>query len=185
MSNIIGKMCKILSMKKLWTMPHHPQMNGPPLFDVWGQAKASSQFYFPTFRSAEVPRWGASAKHVNEHVATVRDCLRATHQKAQTQSTAEAQRQKWYYDWKIGAIGFKPGDLILVKADTFQGKRKIKDRWEDKLHEVVHQITTDIPLYEVKDQHRCSHVLHHNQLLLIASEAGIYWRWVKIPSDVK
>ena len=28
MSNIIGEMCKILSMKKLQTMPYHPQMNG-------------------------------------------------------------------------------------------------------------------------------------------------------------
>ena len=50
------------------------------------------------------------------------------------------------------AIGLKPGDLVLVKADAFQGKRKIKDRWEDKPHEVVHQIVTDIPSYEVKDQ---------------------------------
>ena len=33
---------------------------------------------------------------------------------------AEAQRQKWYYDWKIGTVGLKPGDLILVKADAFQ-----------------------------------------------------------------
>ena len=28
MSIIIGKMCKLLSMKKLQTMPYHPQMNG-------------------------------------------------------------------------------------------------------------------------------------------------------------
>ena len=86
---------------------------------------------------------------------------------------AEAQRQKWYYNWKIGPIGLKPGGLILIKADTFQGKRKIKDRWEDKPDEVVCQIATDIPLYKVKDQHKHSHILHCNQLLLIASEAGI------------
>ena len=34
----------------------------------------------------------------------------------------------------------KPGDLVLVKADAFKGRRKIKDRWEDKACEVVHQI---------------------------------------------
>ena len=28
MSSIIGKMCKLLSMKKLQTMPYHPQVNG-------------------------------------------------------------------------------------------------------------------------------------------------------------
>ena len=37
-------------------------------------------------------------------------------------------------------MDLKPGDLVLVKADAFQGKRKIKDKWEDKPHKVVHQI---------------------------------------------
>ena len=59
------------------------------------------------------------------------------------------------------------------KVDDFQGKRKIKDRWEDKPHEVVHQIMTDIPSYEMMDQYGNSCVLHCNQLLLIALEAGI------------
>ena len=86
---------------------------------------------------------------------------------------AEAQRQKWYYNWKIGTVGLKPGNLVLVKADAFQGKRKIKDRWEDKPHEVVHQIMTDDPSYKVKDQSGSSCILHHNQLLLVASEAGV------------
>ena len=67
----------------------------------------------------------------------------------------------------------KPGNLILVKADAFQGKRKIIDRWDDKPHEVVYQITTDVPLYTVKDQQENSCVLHHHWLLLIVSEAGI------------
>ena len=30
----------------------------------------------------------------------------------------EAHCQKWYYDWKIGTVGLKPGNLVLVKADT-------------------------------------------------------------------
>ena len=80
---------------------------------------------------------------------------------------AEAQRQK------IDVIGLKPGNLVLVKADAFQGKRKIMDRWEDKPREVGHQIMTDITSYEVKDQQGNSCILHHNWLLLIVSEAGI------------
>ena len=28
MSSVIDEMCKILGMKKLWTMPYHPQTNG-------------------------------------------------------------------------------------------------------------------------------------------------------------
>ena len=41
---------------------------------------------------------------------------------------AEARRQKWYYHQKIGVVNLKPGDLVLVKADAFKGKRKIMDR---------------------------------------------------------
>ena len=59
-------------------------------------------------------------------------------------------------------MDLKPGDLVLVKAGAFQGKSKIKDRWEDKSHEVVHQIMTDVPLYKVTDQCGQSHVLNCN-----------------------
>ena len=51
---------------------------------------------------------------------------------------AEARRQKWYYDQKTGAMNLKPGDLVVVKADAFKGKRKIRDRWEEETCEVVH-----------------------------------------------
>ena len=71
---------------------------------------------------------GTSAKCVDEYVATVHDQLKATLQEAQVQSMAEAQQQKWYYDQKIGAVDLKPGDLVLVNANAFQGMRKIKDR---------------------------------------------------------
>ena len=60
---------------------------------------------------------------------------------------AEAQQQRWYYDWKIDTVDLKPGILVLLKADAFKGKRMIKDRWEDGTCEVMHHITTDIPSY--------------------------------------
>ena len=90
-------------------------------------------------------------------------------------------------------MDLKPGDLVLVQADAFQGKRKIKDTWEDKPHRVVHQIVTDIPSYEVTDKHRQSCILHCNRLLLIASEAGFLlcmgvhwvWHWCTSPTPVK
>ena len=130
-------------------------------------------FYFPTFRSAEAPMREASAKHVDEYVASVWDQLRTTLQETQAQSMAEARRQKRYYDKKIGAVNLKPGNLVLVKADAFKGKRKIRDRWEEETCEVVHQIMTDVPSYKVMDQCRWSCILHWNWLLLVASEVGI------------
>ena len=81
--------------------------------------------------------------------------------------------KKQYYDRKIGAVNLKPGDLVLVKADTFMGKRKIKDRWEEDTWEAVGQNMTDVPSYKVTNQQGKSCVLHQNWLLLIASEVGI------------
>ena len=52
-------------------------------------------YYFPTFRSAEIPMRGASAKCLDEYVAIVSDQLRAALWEVQAQSTAEAQWQKW------------------------------------------------------------------------------------------
>ena len=115
----------------------------------------------------------ASARSVDVYVASVKDRFRSTLQEAQAQSTVEAWQQKQYYNRKMGAVNLKPGDMVLVKDDTWKGKRKIKDRWEEETWEVVHQITADIPSYEVTNQHRWSQVLHQNWLLLVASEVGI------------
>ena len=115
----------------------------------------------------------ASAKSVDMYIASVRDRLRSTLQLVQAQPTMEACWQKWYYDRKIGTVNLKPGDLVLVKVDTWKGKRKIKDRWDEETWEVVHQIVADLPSYEVTNQCRWSWVLHQNWLLLIASEIGV------------
>ena len=122
--------------------------------------------------SNEAPMREASAKHVDVYVASIQDRLRTTLREAQFQLTAEASWQKQYYDRKIGAVNLKPGDLVLVKADAWKGKRKIKDRWEEETWEVVHQIVTDVPSYKVMNQHGRSRVLHQKWLLII-SEIGI------------
>ena len=130
-------------------------------------------FYFPTVGSTMAPTREASAKHVDEYVASVWDRLRTALWEAEIQSTVEVCQQKQNYDWKIGAVNLKPCDLVLVNADAFKGKRKIKDRWEEDTWEVVCQIVTDVPSYKVTDQCRRSYILHQNWLLLFASEVGI------------
>ena len=67
----------------------------------------------------------------------------------------------------------KPCNLVLLKADAWKRKRKIKDRWEEETWEMVHQITADIPSYKVTNQHRWSQDLPQNWLLLITSEVGV------------
>ena len=104
----------------------------------------------------------ASTKHVDMYVVSVQNRLRTTLQEAQAQLTAEAHRQKWHYDRKIGAVNLKAGDLVLVKAAAWKGKRKIKDRWEEDTWEVVCQIMADVPSYEVTNQYGWSRVLNQN-----------------------
>ena len=95
----------------------------------------------------------ASTNCVDEYIASIWDRLRTTLWEVLTQSKAKACQQKRYYDRKIGIVNLKPGHLVLVKADAFKGKRKIKDRWEEDTWEVVHQIATDVSSYEMMDQH--------------------------------
>ena len=130
-------------------------------------------FVFPTIGSNEAPTRKASAKCMDEYVASIWDRLQTTLWETQAQSMVEACWQKRYYDRKIGAVNLKPGDLVLVKADAFKGKRKIKDRWEEDTWEVVIQITTDVPSYKVMNQHGRLWVLHWEWLLLVMSEVGI------------
>ena len=145
-----------------------------PHYLMFGQwPRLLVDFYFPTIGSSEAPMREASAICVVKYVASVWERLRTTLWEVQAQSTTEACQQKQYYDRKIGAVNLKPGDLVLVKADAFKGKRKIKDGWEEETWEVVHQIMTDIPSYKVTYQHRKSCILHWNWLPLITSEVGI------------
>ena len=131
------------------------------------------EFIFPTFGSSEAPMREASTRKVDTYTASVRDQLRSALREAQAQSTAEACWQKWYYDRKVGTMNPKPGNLVLVKADAWKGKRKIKDQWDEETWEVSWQITADVPSYKVMNQHGWSQVLHQNWLLLVTSEAGI------------
>ena len=130
-------------------------------------------FFFPTISSNEALMREVSTKHVDIYIASIWDILRTALWEAQAQSMAEPCWQKWYCDSKTGAVNLKPCDLVLVKADAFKRKRKIKDRWEEETWNVVHQIVTDIPSYIVMNQNHKSWVLHWNWLLLIASEVGI------------
>ena len=79
----------------------------------------------------------ASARKVDTYVASVRDQLRSALREAWAQVTAEACQQKRYYDRKVGTVNLKPGDLVLVKAYAWKGKRKIKDRWDEETWEVL------------------------------------------------
>ena len=146
----------------------------PHYLMFWHRPRLPVDFFLPTIGSNEAPMREASVKHVDKYVASIWDRLRTTLWEAQAQSMADACRQKWYYDRKIGAVNLKPGNLVLVKADAFKGRRMIIARWEEDTWEVDHQNATDIPPYEVTNQNGKSWVLHQNNFSLCQKLAFPY-----------
>ena len=61
---------------------------------------------------------------------------------------------------------------MLKKADAFQGKRKVKDRWSEVEYEVICQLANGVPLYEIKDSSGNVKTAHCNQLFLLATPRG-------------
>ena len=91
---------------------------------------------------------------------------------AQHQSNSEADRQKRNYDKATSTVQLMPGDTVLKKADAFQGKRKVKDRWSEVEYKVICQVTNGVTLYEIKDPSGNLQVAHHNRLFLLAIPRG-------------
>ena len=56
---------------------------------------------------------------------------------ANLQTNSEPDRQKWYYDRVTSTVQLMPGDVVLMKLDVFQGKRKVKDRCSEAEYMVV------------------------------------------------
>ena len=90
-------------------------------------------------------------------------------------TSEEAAKQCCYYDCKAGAVALQPGDVVMVLTDSFAGKQKVKDRWEDGGFIVESQLE-DWPVYKGKcptsdDRQKPKYqVLHQNCLLLVTNE---------------
>ena len=85
------------------------------------------------------------------------------------QTNSEAYRQKQYYDRAISTVQLMLGDVVLMKLDAFQSKRKVKDQWSEAEYMVVCQVTDDVPAYEVRDEGENVKIVHHNRLFLVAT----------------
>ena len=111
---------------------------------------------------------------IDEYVASLYDHLRESLAIAQDCAAKEAQRQKWLYDCKVGAVELRPGDHVLVRLDAFRGqRRKLKNRRGDDLHTVVTCVADGIPAYVVKNN--CTgkkKVVHWARLLLWLADYG-------------
>ena len=99
-------------------------------------------------------------------------CFKEAYTEAQHQSNSEADQQKRNYDRATSTVQLMPGDTVLKKADAFQGKRKVKDRWSEVEYEVICQVVNGVPSYEIKDASGNQQVAHCNRLFLMATPQG-------------
>ena len=88
------------------------------------------------------------------YVKEVCKCFKKAYVEVHLQSNSEVDQCKRYYNRATSMVH-------LMKADTFQGKRKVKDRgaWWSV---VVHQFTDDVPTYKVHDNGGRTKVVHRN-----------------------
>ena len=70
-------------------------------------------FYFPT-KGAHV-----CSRHVPMYVEEVRKHFKEAYTEAHLQTNSEVDQQKQYYDRATSTVQLMPGDVILMKSDTF------------------------------------------------------------------
>ena len=108
-------------------------------------------------------------------VAAMQKRLKEAFAVARHLTSQEAARQRRYYNRRARAVALQPGDVVIVRANGFMGKRKVKDRWE-KGGFVVESQLEDWPLYKVRcptsdmKQKPKYCILHRNRLLLVTNE---------------
>ena len=99
----------------------------------------------------------------------VQRCFKEAYTEAHLQTNCEAEKQKHYYDQATSTAQLVLGDVVLMKNDAYQGKRKVKDRWSETEYVVVCQGADGVPAYEVKDEVGNVETIHHNRLFLVAT----------------
>ena len=120
-------------------------------------------YYFPMVSAYK------RSHRVPAYVMEVQRCFKEAYTEAHLQTNCEAKKQKHYYDRATSTVQLVPGDVVLMKNDVYQGKRKVKNWWSETEYVVVHQVADDVPAYEVKDEVGNIKTVHHNWLFLVAT----------------
>ena len=120
-------------------------------------------YYFPTVSAYK------HSRRMPTYVTEVRRRFKEAYTEAHLQINCKAEKQKHCYDRATSTVQLVPGDVVLMKNGTYQGKWKVKDEWSETEYVVVRQVTDGIPAYEVKDEAGSVKTVHCNQLFLVAA----------------
>ena len=156
----------------------------PELLQAYNSMRSAVTSYSPHYlmfgRNPCLPvdfSFPAKGAHVCSHhvpacVEEIRKHFKEAYTEVHLQTNSEVESQKWYYDRTTSTVQLMQGDIVLMKLDTFQGKMKAKDRWSEVEYVVTHEVTNDMPTYEMKDDGRNIKVTHCNGFFLVALHRG-------------
>ena len=81
----------------------------------------------------------------------------------------------------------KPGNIVLLKTDSYMGRRKTNTKWSYENYTVLHQLGLDISTYKIQAEGGSTRIVNQNQLfLLLPKEEDDNWMplvaalWVEI-----
>ena len=140
-----------------------------PYYLLFGRRPRPVDYLFPTLHDSPYQT------KMEVSVAAMQKRLKEAFAVARCLTSEEVAKKCRYYDRKAGAVTLQPGDVVMVCTDGFVGKRKVKDRWEDRGFIVESQLE-DWPVYKVKcptsdaQQKPKYRILHRNHLLLVTNE---------------
>ena len=141
-----------------------------PYYLLFGRrSRIPVDYLFPTLR--DLPH----QTKMELSVVAMQKRLKEAFAVARCLTSEEAAKQCHYYDPKAGAVALQPGDVVMVHTYGFVGKRKVKDRWEDRGFIVESQLK-DWLIYKVKcltsdDRQKPKYrILHWNHLLLVTNK---------------
>ena len=132
--------------------PHYLLFGYRPSFPI--------DLHFPTICKRHVVS-------VDNFVITLQQHLSEVLNEAHRQNVLEAHQQKRYYDHRSSTVVLKPGDIVLLKTDSYMGRRKTKNKWSYENYTVLHQLGPDILTYKIQAEGGLTCIVHRNRLFLL------------------
>ena len=131
-----------------------------PFFLMFGR-----QPRLPVDIAFNIPR-STTDTSIPKYIETLKSNLKQAYKLASAANQKAQQRQKQNYDLKARSAILQPGDRVLVKITSFDGKHKLADKWESQPYIVVEQPNVTIPVYTVKEEDSDRTKTIHRNLLL-------------------
>ena len=124
-------------------------------------------FRMPTLRPDDA-RKNYEVRRMDKMVAEDHCRMHDAYQVVNDSAKREAARQQRYYDYGTTSVALRSGDIVLVLANAFKGKRKLMDTWQEKTYTVLDRVGDDnSPNYRIADDDGNQQILHRNRLYLL------------------